>query len=78
MDISSLFLSLEKIRSQLQHFLLNHVLTWTTAAQLATGGFAVLLAHKAAGAVRSWFERRMVLSGLSEESSDLQENQKIS
>jgi small-conductance mechanosensitive channel len=41
------------------------------AAQLAAGGFAFLLAHKAAGAIRSWFERHMALSGLSEESSDL-------
>ncbi len=77
MDSSSLLLSLEKIRSQLQHLLLNHVLTWAMAAQLATGSFAFLLAHQAAGAVRSWFERRMVLSGLSEESSDLQKTKKF-
>ena len=47
------------------------------AAQLAAGGFAFLLAHKAAGAVRSWFERHMALSGLSEESSDLQKTKKF-
>src|SRR5208337_725326 len=71
MDISSLFLSSEKILPQVQQFLLNQVLTWAMAAQLAAGGFAFLLAHKAAGAFRSWFERQMALSGLSEESSDL-------
>ena len=71
MDISSAFLSLEKFWSQLQQYLLNHVLTWAMAAQLAAGCFAFLLAHKAAGSFRSWFERHMALFGLSEESSDL-------
>jgi small-conductance mechanosensitive channel len=71
MDISSVFLSSEKIRPQVQQYLLNHFFTWAMAAQLAAGGFAFLLAHKAAGAIRSWFERHMALSGLSEESSDL-------
>jgi small-conductance mechanosensitive channel len=71
MDISSVFLSSETIWPQVQQYLLNHVLTWAMAAQLAAGGFAFLLAHKAAGAIRSWFERHMALSGLSEESSDL-------
>ncbi|MGO8944458.1 MAG: mechanosensitive ion channel family protein [Syntrophobacteraceae bacterium] len=74
MDISSVFLSSEKIWSQVQQYLLNHVLTWAMAAQLAAGGFAFLLAHKAAGAFRSWFERNMALSGLREESSDLRKS----
>ena len=71
MDISSAFLSLEKFWSQLQQHLLNHVLTWAMAAQLAVGCFAFLLALKAAGSFRSWFERHMALFGLGEESSDL-------
>ncbi|SPF39622.1 membrane hypothetical protein [Syntrophobacter sp. SbD1] len=72
MNISSVFVSLQKIWQQVQQYLLNDVLTRPMAVQLAAGGFALLLAHKAAGAFRSWFERQMDLSGLSEESSDLQ------
>ncbi len=71
MDISSVLLSSEKIWPQLQQYLLNHVLTWAMAPQLAAGGFAFLLAHKAAGAFRPWFERHMARSGLSEESSEI-------
>jgi hypothetical protein len=71
MDISSALLSSEKIWPQVQQYLLNQVLTWAMAAQLAAGGFAFLLAHKAAGAFRSWFERYMALSGLDEEAPDL-------
>ncbi len=56
--------------TDLQQYLLNHVFTRVVAAQFAVGGLAFLLAHKAAGAIRSWFERHMVLSGLSEESPD--------
>ncbi|SPF39050.1 putative Potassium efflux system KefA protein / Small-conductance mechanosensitive channel [Syntrophobacter sp. SbD1] len=70
MEISSAFLSLKKIWPQVHQYLPNHVLTWAMAAQLAAGGFAFLLAHMAAGAFRSWFERYMALAGLSEESSD--------
>ncbi|MGO9022513.1 MAG: mechanosensitive ion channel family protein [Syntrophobacteraceae bacterium] len=71
MEISSVFLSLGKIWGELQQHLVNHVLTWAMAVQLAAGVFAFLLAHKAAEAFPSWFERHMALSGLSEESSDL-------
>jgi small-conductance mechanosensitive channel len=71
MDISSVLLSSEKMWPQVQQYLLNQVLTRAMAAQLAAGGFAFLLAHKAAGAFRSWFERYMALSGLSEEAPDL-------
>jgi len=71
MDISSKFLSWEKIWPLVQQYLLNHVLTWAMAVQLAAGAFAFLLADKAAGAFRSWLERHMALSGLGEESSEL-------
>ena len=67
MDISSAFLSFERTWSQLPQNLLNYVFTWAMAAQLVAGGFAFLLAHKAAGAFRSWFERYMALSGLGED-----------
>jgi hypothetical protein len=59
------------IWSHIQQYLLNHVLAWAMAAQFAAGGFVFLLAHKAAGTIRSWLERQMTLSGLSEESFDL-------
>jgi len=54
-----------------RQYFLNHVLTWPVAVELAVGGVAILLAHKAAVAFYLWFERRMALSGLGEESSDL-------
>jgi small-conductance mechanosensitive channel len=54
----------------LQDFL-NQVLTRAVATQLAVGVIAFLLAHKAAGAIRKWFERYMALSDPSVESSDL-------
>ena len=54
----------------IHQFFLNTVFTWFVAAQLGVGAIAFLLAHIAAGAIRSWFERHMTLSGLSEDSSD--------
>jgi len=57
--------------ANLQQYFLNYVLTWVMAAQLAIGGFSFLVAHKAAGAIGTWFERHMALSGLREEPSDL-------
>lgn len=74
MDSSSAF-SLEKIWSQVQQYLMNHVLTWAMAAQLAASGVALLLAHRAARALRSWIERLMAQSGLSETDSDRQRNE---
>jgi small-conductance mechanosensitive channel len=71
MDFSSALLFSEKIRQHIQQYVVNDVLTWAVAAQLAAGGLAFLLAHKAAGAMRSWFERHLALSGLDKESSDL-------
>jgi hypothetical protein len=53
-----------------QQYFMNQVLTWVMAAQLAVGGLAFLLAHKAARSIRTSFERRMAQSGLSEKSSD--------
>ena len=70
MDISSAFFSLERVWLQVQQYLLNNVLTWAMAVQLVAGGFAFLLAHKAAGALRSWIGRLMVQSGLSETDYD--------
>lgn len=70
MDISSAFLSSEKIWSQVQQYFFNHVLTWAIAAQLTVGGFAFLLVHKAVKALRSLIGRRMVQSGLSETDYD--------
>jgi small-conductance mechanosensitive channel len=52
-------------------YLLRYVFTWSAAAQLAVGVITFLLAHRAAGAIRSRFERQMALSALSQESSDL-------
>jgi small-conductance mechanosensitive channel len=75
MDSSSAISSLEKIWSQVQQYLLNHVLTWAMAAQLAAGSVAFLLAHRAARALRSWIERLMAQSGLSETDSDRQKNE---
>jgi hypothetical protein len=75
MDISSAFSSLEKIWLQVQPYLLNHVLTWAMAAQLAAGGVTLLLAHMAARALRSWIERLMAQSDLSETDSDRQKNE---
>ena len=72
MDISSAFFSLEKIWSQVQQYLLNHVLTWATAVQLVAGSFAFLLARKAAGALRSWIGRLKVQSDLSDTDNDRQ------
>jgi len=51
-------------------YFLNHILTWFVAIQIVVGVLAFLLAHKAAGAIYTWFERHMTLSGLREESSD--------
>ncbi len=70
MDFSSLFLSSGRIWSQVQQYFLDHVLTWAIAVQLAVGGFAFLLAHKAAKALRSWIGRLIVQSGLDEPSHD--------
>jgi len=70
MDLSYVFLSSGKIWWQVQQYFLNHLLTWAMAAQLAVGGFAFLLAHKAAEALRAWIGRLMVQSGLSEASHD--------
>ena len=77
MDISSAFFSLEKIWSQIQQYLLNHVLTWAMAAQLTAGGVAFLLAHVTARALRSWIGRLIAQSGLSETDSDRQKNEML-
>jgi small-conductance mechanosensitive channel len=55
----------------IRHFLIDHGFTWFAAIQFAVGGTAFLLAHVAAGAICSWFERQMALSDLREESSEL-------
>ena len=62
MDFSYVFLSSGKIWSQDQQYILNHVLTWGIVAQLAVGGFAFLLAHRAAKALRSWKEGMVTCS----------------
>ena len=54
----------------IQQYFLNNIFTWYMAAQLAVGAIAFLLAHMAAGAVGSWFDRQIVLSSLGEESPD--------
>jgi hypothetical protein len=63
MDVSSAFLSSEKIWPQVQQYFLNHVLTWAIAAQLTVGGFAFLLVYQAVKALRSRIGRLMVQSG---------------
>ena len=70
MDLSYVFLSSGKIWWQVQQYFLNHLLTWAMAAQLAVGGFAFLLAHKAAKAIHSWIGRLMDQCDLCEASHD--------
>jgi small-conductance mechanosensitive channel len=70
MDFPYMFLSSGKIWSQVQQYLLDHVLIRAMAAQLAAGGLAFLLAHKAAKALRSWIGRLMDQCGLCEASHD--------
>ena len=73
MDNLSLFF--ERIWSQAQQYLLNHVLTWAMAAQLTAGGVACLLARMAARALRAWIGGLMAQSGLGETDSDRQTNE---
>ena len=70
MDFSYVFLSLGKIWSQVQPYFLNHVISWAIAAQLAVGGFAFLMAHKAAKALRSWIGRLLDQCGSCEASRE--------
>jgi small-conductance mechanosensitive channel len=46
--------SVDSMRSQAQEYFSQHVLSWSMAAQIVVIGCALLLAHKASGAVRSW------------------------
>ncbi|MDR3555071.1 MAG: hypothetical protein P4L55_09985 [Syntrophobacteraceae bacterium] len=50
----------------IQQYFLANVFTWSVAVQLAAGVIAFVAAHKATGAVCSWFGHQMVLSALSE------------
>lgn len=71
MDSSSALSFFERIWLQVDQYFLNQVLTWAMAVQLVAGGFAFLLAHKAAGAFRSWFECHAVVSDSHQWPSDL-------
>ena len=51
--------SLGKTWSHVQDYLSMHVITRGMAVQILIAGFALLLARSGAGAVHSWFERRM-------------------
>ncbi|MGA2228549.1 MAG: mechanosensitive ion channel domain-containing protein [Syntrophobacteraceae bacterium] len=70
MDFSYVFLFFGKSWPLVQQYFLNHVLTWAMAAQLAVGGFAFLLAHRGAEAIRSWIGRLMDECDLCEASQD--------
>jgi len=48
----------DKIGSQAQAYFSQHVLSWAMAAQIVAIGCALLLAHKASGAMRAWFTRQ--------------------
>ncbi len=56
----------------IQQYFLSNVFTWSVAVQLAICVIAFVLAHKATGAVCSWFGHQMALSTLSEGCSELQ------
>jgi len=48
----------DKIGSQAQAYFSQHVLSWSMAAQIVVIGCALLLAHKATGAIRVWLTRQ--------------------
>ncbi|MFH1596229.1 MAG: hypothetical protein ABIG94_07670 [Pseudomonadota bacterium] len=49
---------LDKIGSQTREYFFHHVLSSSMAAQIVAIGGALLLAHKASGAMRAWFTRQ--------------------
>lgn len=50
--------SVETILSQSQAYFFHHVLSWSMAVQIGVVGVALLLAHRATGAMRSWLSRQ--------------------
>ena len=44
----------DKIWSQAHEYFFQHVLSWAMSAQIVVIGCALLLAHKASGAIRAW------------------------
>jgi small-conductance mechanosensitive channel len=69
MDISSYPVFFGTIGSQVQAYFLIHVLSLAMVAQLLFAGFAFLLARNAAGAIRSWVDRRIAKGALLQEAS---------
>ena len=49
---------LDKIGLQAREYFFQHVLSWAMAAQIVVIGCALLLAHKASGAIRAWLTRQ--------------------
>jgi small-conductance mechanosensitive channel len=49
---------LDKIGSQAQEYFFQHVLSWSTAAQIVVIGCALLLAYKISGGMRAWLRRQ--------------------
>jgi small-conductance mechanosensitive channel len=49
---------LDQIWSQAREYFFQQVLSWTMAVQIAVIGGALLLAHKASGAIRAWLTRQ--------------------
>ena len=70
MDFSYVPLSSGNIWSQIREYFLGHVFTLAIAAQFIVGGFAFLLAHKAANALRSWVGRLIDQCGSCEASRE--------
>jgi small-conductance mechanosensitive channel len=58
MNISLDLDQFQKIWSQAQAYFSQHVLSWSMAAQIVVIGCALLLAHKASGAIRAWLIRQ--------------------
>jgi small-conductance mechanosensitive channel len=58
MNISLDLDQFQKIWSQAQAYFSQHVLSWSMAAQIVVIGCALLLAHKASGAIRAWLTRQ--------------------
>jgi hypothetical protein len=58
MDASVDLTPFQKIWSPAREYLFQHVLSWAMAAQIVVSGCALLLAHQASGAIRTWLTRQ--------------------
>ena len=60
----------DQMGSQAQQYFLHHVLSWAMLVQIAATGVALLLAHKATRAIRTWFTRQRAQCEVRQESCD--------